>query len=136
MSRQPDIKISEKQHYAFLHEVGVCALTGTPCEALDVEHLLITDHMLGADIAGMSAKSHYLRTVPYASSLHDERHRMGQETFFRHHEWPMDHIVMGPLALASTLAGFSALNNVRGARNYLLRFAIMRRSIVERINRL
>lgn len=130
MARNPDIKMTEKRHFAFHHEVGVCAITGTECDALEVEHLLVTDHMLGADIAGMSAKSHYLWTVPYRAALHQERHALGQHSFFRKYNWPIDHIVMGPLALAMTLAGFSALDNVRGAKNYLLRHAVMRRSFI------
>lgn len=117
--RQPDVSVSEWDHYRFLHEVGVCAATGQSGAPIEVEHLRGDCYQMNKADAGMSMKPHWIWTIPLQAHLHQERHRVGASGFFRELNWPLEDLAGGPLPTALALFGFSALGDVEGARRWL-----------------
>lgn len=126
--RQPPVTVSERGHYAFLHEIGVCAATGRRGVAIEVEHLSANNFTMGKVAGGMSQKPHFAWTIPLSKELHAEKTSgaAGYSAAFRRWGWPIEDVVSGPLPTALALLGFSALGDVEAARRWLVECAMMR----------
>lgn len=118
MSRQPRISLTEKEHYAFLHEIGMCWVDGS-CGEIEVDHMSYNDIALGKVAAGMGQKTHYGWCLPISRERHRMRHTIGLDRFLRQigtHKWDLR---AGPGVLAIGLLGMSALNNLVGAQRLI-----------------
>ncbi len=118
MQRYPDVSLSEKDHYAFLHEVGLCWLTGRS-GALEVEHLRELCFNMGKDMTGMRQKPHYRWCIPLSDFLHKERHQIGSSQFWRKYGAPMEDHIAGPFPASQVLFAFSVTGDVEGARKWI-----------------
>ena len=122
--RQPPIRLTEKEHYDFLHGLQLDAMTGLPCSTVDVDHMSYNDAWLGKVAAGMSGKTHFGWCLPVDHDDHMARHsKIGMDTFLARHLMKkqgtgMD-FILGPGVMAVTLLGFSAMQNPTGARSYI-----------------
>lgn len=125
MERYPPLLISEEGHYGFLHEVGVCALTGQET-ALEIEHMREIAYPLNKGVTGMAKKPHYAWTIPLAAELHQERHQMGASAFWRSRGWPVEDHLSGPLPACLVLFAMSCLQDAEGARRWILHGATER----------
>lgn len=122
MTRQPDVHQSEKGHYGFLHEVGICAMTGkhaSEYNPLEVAHLRAAEFDMNKEITGAALKPHYRWTLPLLATEHHEQERIGLIEYFHRQMWPYQDCVYGPLVCASVLFAFSTVGDVEGARRYL-----------------
>ena len=125
--RQPPVIVSEREHYGFLHAVGVCGATGRRDGPFDVEHIREISHLFRKDLPGMAAKPHFGWCVLILKDLHNRRHSSsGSYSFWDEIGWPIDDAVSGPLPTAMALLGFSAMGNIEGARNWLIECAARR----------
>lgn len=117
--RQPPITLDEQGRYRFLHEVGVCAVTGRQRERLEVAHIRCNVAAFHLVNPGVGAKPHWLWTLPLAASEHRRQHEMGTEAYFEHRGWPLHDYEAGPLVACLTLAGFHALDDAEIAGDWL-----------------
>lgn len=130
MIRYPSLTISEDVHYAFLHRVGLCWLTGRAV-ALEIEHLRELCFNMGKALTGMAQKPHYRWCVPLAAELHQERHRIGSSPFWRKYGAPMEDHVSGPFPASQVLFAFSVADDAEGAARWIEHSAQQR--LAERI---
>ena len=117
--RQPDVHMSEANHYAFLHEVGLCILTARKGR-LEVEHIRGTEPLMGKTNPSMNAKPHFSWCVPLLAEIHQRRtNESGDEAMYREYGMDLRDCEAGPLVMAGALFAFSCRDDVEGARQYI-----------------
>ena len=122
--RQPAIKLTEPDHYEFIKSIGLDAMTGIRSDTLDADHFSYNDARLGKVAAGMGQKTHFGWCLPISHDAHMRRHGQdGIDTFLGRHGMKKHgegiDLILGPGVMAMTLLGFSAMNNVTGARSFI-----------------
>ena len=111
-------RTSEKARYAFLHEIGICAVTGREGD-IHAAHIRGPDSLFGKTESGMGRKPHWVWTIPLSPAMHTLQHTMSEKQFWDSHGYPFRDIAKGPLAAALVLEGFRQLGDVDGARTWL-----------------
>jgi len=108
----------EKARYAFLHEIGICAVTGKQ-QDIEVAHIRGADALFGKPLTGMAIKPHYVWTLPLQGMEHFIQHVDGEDIFWSHRFYPWRDLTRGPMATALILEGFRTMNDADGARTWL-----------------
>ncbi len=108
----------EKSRYNFLHEIGICAVTGREGD-IQVAHIRGADALFGKPLTGMAIKPHYVWTMPLCPDSHQEQHDVSEETFWHYHGYPWHDLTRGPMAAALILEGFRAMHDADAARTWL-----------------
>jgi hypothetical protein len=109
----------EAAHYAFLHEVGVCAATGCSGD-IHVAHIRFADWIFNKELPGMGRKPHFVWTLPLLAEVHVKQHSGNEREFWDWQGFPHRSLTAGPLTYALAVAGFSMMGDVEGARRYIL----------------
>ena len=108
----------ERARYAFLHEIGICAVTGRE-GYIHAAHIRGADALFGKPLTGMGIKPHWVWTMPLSSSQHIIQHEVSEELFWDNRAYPWRDLTRGPMAAALILEGFRSMNDVDGARTWL-----------------
>ena len=108
----------EKRRYAFMHEIGICAVTGREGD-IHAAHIRGADSLFGKPLTGMGIKPHYVWTVPLSPEMHSRQHIFGESLFWNEHGFPWRDLTRGPMAAALILEGFRTMNDADGARAWL-----------------
>ena len=116
MTRRPTT--AEKGRYAFLHEIGVCAVTGREGD-IQVAHIRSPDPFFGKTESGMGRKPHWVWTLPLSFEAHTSQHRSNERAWWSVHGFDWDDRVASPLVAALALEGFRSMDDVEGARTWL-----------------
>ena len=114
-SRAPS---AEKARSAFLHEIGICAVTGREGE-IHAAHIRGPDAMFGKTESGMARKPHWTWTLPLSPEKHAEQHRTSERQFWEMNGYPWRSLTKGPMAAALVLEGFRSMDDADGARVWL-----------------
>ena len=114
--RSPD----ERRRYAFLHDIGVCAATGVEGD-VHAAHIRGADFYFNKPLAGMAIKPHWIWTLPLSPEAHREQHAGNEKTFWEAHGFGWTDILTSPLVVALALEGYRSMNDVDGARRWLMR---------------
>ncbi len=109
---------AEKARYAFLHEVGICTVTGMEGD-IQVAHIRGADALFGKPLAGMGRKPHWVWTVPLRAEEHLSQHRQNEKTWWASRGFGWLDILTSPLAVALALEGFRSMEDADGARTWL-----------------
>ena len=117
--RQPPISRTEHEHYAYLHDLQICAITGRRNVPIEVEHLRIMEFRLNKTIGGMGMKPHYMWTLPISAKIHRENNGVLDVEAWRRVGWPCEDLRTGPLACAAVLFSLSCIDDVEGGRRWL-----------------
>ena len=110
---------AERQHFAFLHSLGLCAVSGL-AEPIQVAHIRFADSYFGKPLAGVANKPAFIWTAPLSAEAHEAQHRMGERRFWKERGYDPADPLRSPLALALALAGFSSIADAEGARAFLI----------------
>ena len=116
MTRRADP--DEKARYAFLHELP-CVATGILGD-IQVAHIRGPDALFGKTESGMARKPHWVWTLPLRRDEHERQHRCGEAKYWKRPRYPWRDITRGPMSAALVLEGFRAMNDVEGARAWIL----------------
>ena len=109
---------AEKARYDFLHEVGICAVTGIRGD-IQVAHIRGPDALFGKTESGMARKPHWGWTMPLLRDEHERQHRWGENEYWDWAGYPWRDITRGPMAAALVLEGFRSMDDAEGARIWL-----------------
>lgn len=124
--RQPDVHMSEAKHYAFLHAVGVCALTGRT-GPIEIEHQLGPEAYMDKPEKSVNEKPHYSWCWPFLSEIHQRRTMSaGQDSVLAQYGFDRRDIEGGPLVVSQVLFSMSCREDVVGAQRWLKQCAIRR----------
>lgn len=108
---------AEKKHFAFLHEL-TCVLSGQ--FGIEAAHLRSPCAAFAKPLAGVSAKPHFIWTLPLSPELHREQHSMGEQAFWASYGMPLDGpMTETPFMLALALAGFSHTGDAYDANRFI-----------------
>ncbi len=109
---------AERARYAFMHEVGICAVTGREGD-IHAAHLRGADALFGKPLAGMANKPHWVWTVPLLVEEHLSQHRQNEKTWWAARGFGWMNILTSPLVVALALEGFRSMDDADGARTWL-----------------
>ena len=112
------ITTDEKARFAFLHEIGICAVTGRE-GGIHVAHIRGADALFEKPLTGMAIKPHWVWTLPLSPDAHRDQHNNGEEFYWSAMGYPWRDLTRGPMAAALILEGFRSMNDVDGARAWL-----------------
>lgn len=116
MTRRPST--AEKGRYAFLHEIGICAVTGREGD-IHAAHIRGADALFRKPLTGMGIKPHWVWTMPLSPKQHVIQHANGENRYWTTMGYPWRSITEGPMAAALILEGFRSMDDVDGARAWL-----------------
>ena len=116
MTRRPST--DEKARNTFLHEIGICAVTGREGD-IHSAHIRGADALFGKPLTGMGVKPHWVWTLPLSPEAHKLQHQCGEPMFWDYQGYPWRSLTEGPMAAALILEGFRSMNDVDGARAWL-----------------
>ncbi len=108
----------ERARYSFLHEIGLCCVSGLMSE-IQVAHIRGPDAQFSKPLTGMAEKPHWVWTLPLCRERHELQHKIGEPEFWSRHGYPWQDAHRSPCHAALILEGFRTLNDVDGARAWL-----------------
>ena len=110
--------VFERDRYAFLHEIGICAVTGREGD-IHAAHIRGADALFSKPLTGMGIKPHWVWTLPLSPKEHRAQHKFAEHFYWDGSGYPWRSLTEGPMAAALILEGFRAMNDADGARTWL-----------------
>ena len=114
MTRAPE----EKAKFAFIHEVGICAVTGRSGD-VHCAHVRFSDAFFGKANPGMGTKPEPVWTLPLSPEKHQQQHGMGEAEFWRLHGYDPRDPARSPLTACLVLDWHYRAGDVEAAQEWL-----------------